>query len=211
MRILPAFLALALLLLPLPCRADRDAILRDYIPDGTVTRFETPVRFWLGGTGRLEGKYYVDTVASELRRIIPHLPIQHVSSMSQANVRVYLTDSAEEWHREVANCAEGSSTCREFAQLIRGFTRVIASPQGSIRRSDVVLHLDFQHSGGQKLWIVRHELMHALGVIGHPVKTTDTVLNSRQPQQDKNGQFSDSDIFVLRTIYDPRLSAGAEL
>ena len=96
-----------------------------------------------------------------------------------------------------------------MGHLIRGFTRLIASSKGDIRRADIVLHLDFQTSGGQKLWVVRHELMHALGIMHHPTMTTDSVLNSRQAQEDKNSNFSDSDILVLKTIYSPALSAGA--
>ena len=198
---------LTLLLTPVASRAD-DAVMRDYIPGGAITRFESPVRFWLGGEGRLEGQYYIDTVVSELRRIIPQLPMQQVSSMGQANVRIFLTDSKEEWQTEMANCSEGASMCQELAHLIRGFTRVAASPQGAIKRADMVLHLDFQTSGGQKLWIVRHEFMHALGVMDHPKAAPDSVLNSMQTQENKNGNFSQSDILVLRTIYDPRMTAG---
>jgi len=179
---------LALLLLPAPALADRQAILLDYMPGGRIIRIEDDVRYWIGGKDRLEGQYYVETVVGELRRIIPRLPFRQVSSASQANVRIYLTDSHEEWQR--------------------GFTRTVTSPGGSVRRADVVLHLDFQTSGGQKLWIVRHELMHALGVMHHPTATRDSVLNSMQEQHDKNSEFSDADILVLQTMYGPNASPG---
>ena len=42
----------------------------------------------------------------------------------------------------------------------------------------------------------------------HPTRTRSTVLNSRQPQEEKNGLFSDSDILVLQTIYRPDLKTG---
>lgn len=199
---------LMLLLLPATSWADADAVLRDYIPGGTITRFEQPVEYWIGGRDRLEGKYYVETVVNELRRIIPDLLFREVSSRSQANIRFFLTDSREEWQEAVTSSAEGAAGWQEMGQLIRGFTRLVASPGGVIRRADIALHLDFQTSGGQKLWIVRHELMHALGVMAHPKASPDSVLNSRQAQEDKNGWFSDSDILVLQTMYDPRLSAG---
>ena len=208
MRTLPVFLAMFLLLLPLPCRADEDAVLRDYIPGGTITRFEGPVEYWIGGEDRLEGKYYVDTVMNEVRSILPGVQFREVSSKSQANVRIFLTDSSEEWQESVTSSAEGAAGWQEMGHLIRGFTRLVASRGGVIRRADIVLHLDFQTSGGQKLWIVRHELMHALGIMTHPKSEPDSVLNSHQAQEDKNGRFSQSDIMVLRTIYDPRLSPG---
>ena len=185
-----------------------DAVLGDYIPSGVITRFEKPVEYWIGGQDRLEGTYYVETVFNEVRRIIPQLELREVSSRSQANVRFFLTDSKEEWQETVTNSAEGAAGWQELGHRIRGFTRLISSPSGSIRRADIVLHLDFQTSGGQKLWIVRHELMHALGIMTHPKHQPDSVLNSRQAQEDKNGSFSQSDILVLRTIYDPRLAPG---
>ena len=199
---------LALLLLPSSAHADTDQILLDYIPEKRITRFEEPVNFWIGGKDRLEGQYYVDTVMDELGRIIPHLATKQVSSASQANIRFYLTDSQEEWQEAITKSAEGAAGWQEMGQRIRGFTRLVAAPGGNIKRSDIVLHLDYQTSGGQKLWIVRHELMHALGITQHPTATTDSVLNSRQEQQDKNSNFSDSDILVLQTIYSPKLAAG---
>ena len=199
---------LVLLLLPAPSRASEGEILLDYIPAGRITRFEEPVQFWIGGKDRLEGPYYVDTVMNELRRMIPSLSFEQVSSMNQANIRFYLTDSQEEWREAITKSAEGAAGWQEMGHLIRGFTRLIASAKGDIRRADIVLHLDFQTSGGQKLWVVRHELMHALGIMHHPTATTDSVLNSRQAQEDKNSNFSDSDILVLKTIYSPALSAG---
>lgn len=202
-----ALTLLVLLLTPVFCQAD-DAILRDYIPSGVITRFEEPVEYWVGGEDRLEGTYYVDTVVSELRGILPGLAFREVSSRNQANVRLFLTDSADEWQATVTGSAEGAAGWQELGERIRGFTRLVASPKGAIRRADIVLHLDFQTSGGQKLWIVRHEFMHALGVMTHPKAAPDSVLNSMQAQQDKNGRFSQSDILVLRTMYDPRLAAG---
>jgi hypothetical protein len=202
--------ALIILLLGAPAsRADDDAVLRDYMPAGVITRFEKPVEYWIGGRDRLEGTYYVDTVMNELRRIIPHLDLREVSSRSQAGVRIFLTGSREEWQETVTGSAEGAAGWQEMGQRIRGFTRLVSSPAGSIKRADIVLHLDFQTSGGQKLWIVRHELMHALGVMTHPKTSPDSVLNSHQAQEDKNGEFSQSDILVLQTMYDPTLSAGA--
>ncbi len=206
-KIATCILAVALLLMAVPLRADSDAVLRDYIPTGTITRFEEPVRFWIGGKDRLEGQYYIDTVINEMRRIIPQLPFRQVSSASQANIRFYLTDSKEEWQEAVTKSSQGMAGWKEIGDLIRGFT-LLASSNGVIKKADIVLHLDFQTSGGQKLWIVRHELMHALGIMTHPKNTLDSVLNSRQAQEDKNSLFSDSDILVLKTIYDPNLSAG---
>jgi hypothetical protein len=206
--ILHTILGLLLLVAPTSALAEHEQILRDYMPTGTITRFEEPVRFWIGGKDRLEGKYYVETVVAEIRRILPRLDIREVSSMSQANVRLYLTDSHEEWQESITGSAEGLAGWQEMGQLIRGFTRTNTSPGGQILRADIVLHLDFQTSGGQKLWVVRHELMHALGVMTHPTATTDTVLNSHQVQHEKNGNFSDADILVLQTMYNPALTAG---
>jgi hypothetical protein len=208
MKRIALFMLVATLLLPAaPARADTDAILRDYIPSGTITRFEGPVSFWIGGKDRLEGQFYVDTVINELRRIIPHVQFRQVSSMNQANVRFFLTDSKQEWQEAVTKSSQGMDGWRELGDLIRGFT-LLASNGGVIKKADIVLHLNFQTSGGQKLWIVRHEMMHALGIMTHPAQILDSVLNSRQAQEDKNSLFSDSDILVLRTIYDPKLSAG---
>lgn len=200
-------LIIALLFLPVQVSADTDAILRDYIPSGRITRFEEPVLFWIGGKDRLEGQYYVDTVVNEVRRIIPQLPFKQVSSMNQANIRFFLTDSKEEWQEGVTKSSQGMAGWTEIGDRIRGFT-LLASNKGIIKKADIVLHLNFQTSGGQKLWIVRHELMHALGIMTHPKVTVDTVLNSRQAQEEKNGLFSDSDILVLKAMYSPNLSAG---
>lgn len=208
MRPVLALTLLVMLLAPALCAAGDDAIMRDYIPAGVITRFEEPVEYWIGGEDRLEGTYYVDTVVSELRGILPGLAFREVSSRNQANVRLYLTDSAEEWQAAVTSSAEGAAGWQELGQRIRGFSRLVASPAGAIKRADIVLHLEFQTSGGQKLWIVRHEFMHALGVMAHPKAAPDSVLNSMQAQEDKNGRFSQSDILVLRTMYDPRLAAG---
>lgn len=199
--------AVVLLFLPVQVRADTDAILRDYIPSGRITRFEEPVLFWIGGKDRLEGQYYIDTVVNEVRRIIPQLPFKQVSSMNQANIRFFLTDSKEEWQEAVTKSSQGMAGWQEMGHRIRGFT-LLASNNGVIRKADIVLHLNFQTSGGQKLWIVRHELMHALGIMTHPKVTTDTVLNSRQAQEEKNSLFSDADILVLKTIYRQDLSPG---
>lgn len=204
---LPLFILAILVFLAGSSHADTDEILRDYIPSGRITRFEEPVRFWIGGKDRLEGQYYIDTVMKEVRRIIPELQFSQTSSASQANVRFYLTDSKEEWQEAVTKSSQGMAGWKEMGDLIRGFT-LLASSGGVIKKADIVLHLDFQTSGGQKLWIVRHELMHALGIMTHPRKTLDTVLNSRQAQEEKNSVFSDSDILVIKTMYSPNLSAG---
>ena len=158
------------------------------------------MQFWIGGKDRLEGQYYIDTVVNEVRRIIPRLSFSQVSSANQANIRFYLTDSKDEWQEAVTRSSLGMAGWKEMGDHIRGFT-LLASSGGVIKKADIVLHLDFQTSGGQKLWIVRHELMHALGIMAHPGKTLDSVLNSRQAQEEKNSVFSDSDILVLQTIY----------
>lgn len=201
------FLVFFLLLLPTNLWASED-ILRDYIPSGTITRFDEPIKFWIGGKDRLEGQYYIDTVISEIRRMIPHLSISQTSSVGSANLRFYLTDSHQEWEESIRKAMSDASGWTEYGHLIRGMTQVVHSPNGRIKRADVILHLDFQTSGGQKLWVVRHELMHALGVMAHPTQTRTTVLNSYQPQEEKNGLFSDSDILVLQTIYRRDLNAG---
>ncbi len=193
-------LAMALVFVTGPARANTDEILLDYVPSGKITRFEEPVQFWIGGKDRLEGQYYIDTVVNEVRRIIPRLSFSQVSSANQANIRFYLTDSKDEWQEAVTRSSLGMAGWKEMGDHIRGFT-LLASSGGVIKKADIVLHLDFQTSGGQKLWIVRHELMHALGIMAHPGKTLDSVLNSRQAQEEKNSVFSDSDILVLQTIY----------
>ena len=193
-------LAMALVFVTGPARANTDEILLDYVPSGKITRFEEPVQFWIGGKDRLEGQYYIDTVVNEVRRIIPRLSFSQVSSANQANIRFYLTDSKDEWQEAVTRSSLGMAGWKEMGDHIRGFT-LLASSGGVIKKADIVLHLDFQTSGGQKLWIVRHELMHALGIMAHHGKTLDSVLNSRQAQEEKNSVFSDSDILVLQTIY----------
>ncbi len=193
-------LAMALVFVTGPARANTDEIMLDYVPSGKITRFEEPVQFWIGGKDRLEGQYYIDTVVNEVRRIIPRLSFSQVSSANQANIRFYLTDSKDEWQEAVTRSSLGMAGWKEMGDHIRGFT-LLASSGGVIKKADIVLHLDFQTSGGQKLWIVRHELMHALGIMAHPGKTLDSVLNSRQAQEEKNSVFSDSDILVLKTIY----------
>lgn len=193
-------LAMALVFVTGPARANTDEIMLDYVPSGKITRFEEPVQFWIGGKDRLEGQYYIDTVVNEVRRIIPRLSFSQVSSANQANIRFYLTDSKDEWQEAVTRSSLGMAGWKEMGDHIRGFT-LLASSGGVIKKEDIVLHLDFQTSGGQKLWIVRHELMHALGIMAHPGKTLDSVLNSRQAQEEKNSVFSDSDILVLQTIY----------
>ena len=202
-------LAYALLLLPSPLLATDNDTLLDYIPSGRITRFEGPIKYWIGGKGRLEGQYYIDSVMAELRRIIPHVSIAQTSSIRSANLRIPLTDSHEEWDQAILKNTSDQSGWQELGHLIRGFTGIMSGSDGRIKGSDVILHLNFQTSGGQKLWIVRHELMHALGIMTHPTRTADTVLNSRQPQFEKNGLFSDSDIFVLKTIYRPDLTPGS--
>ncbi len=193
-------IAVALVLMTGPAHANTDEVMLDYVPSGKITRFQEPVQFWIGGKDRLEGQYYIDTVMNEVRRIIPRLSFSQVSSANQANIRFYLTDSKEEWQEAVTRSSQGMAGWKERGELIRGFT-LLASSGGVIKKADIVLHLDFQTSGGQKLWIVRHELMHALGIMTHPRKTLDSVLNSRQAQEEKNSVFSDSDILVLKTIY----------
>ena len=193
-------LAMALVFVTGLARANTDEIMLDYVPSGKITRFEEPVQFWIGGKDRLEGQYYIDTVVNEVRRIIPRLSFSQVSSANQANIRFYLTDSKDEWQEAVTRSSLGMAGWKEMGDHIRGFT-LLASSGGVIKKADIVLHLDFQTSGGQKLWIVRHELMHALGIMAHPGKTLDSVLNSRQAQEEKNSVFSDSDILVLQTIY----------
>lgn len=188
--------------------AGDEAVLQDYLPQGRIARFEGPIKIWLGGKGRLEGQYYVETVVNELRSILPHVPFSLVSSAGSAGIRVHLTDSQQEWEETVLKTRVDQATWREHGHHVRGLTRVEAGPEGKITRADVVLHLDFQTSGGQKLWVVRHKFMHALGVMGHP-KTTDTVLNSHQMQYDKNSLFSSSDILVLQTMYRCDLKAGS--
>lgn len=202
------FLLTLLFLMSASLCAASDEVLRDYIPTGTITRFDEPIRFWVGGKDRLEGQYYIATVVNEIQRIVPHLSITQTSSIGSANLRIYLTDSHQEWQEAILQATSDSAGWTEYGHLIRGMTLVSHSPGGKIRRADIILHLDFQTSGGQKLWVVRHEFLHALGVLGHPTRTRSTVLNSRQPQEEKNGLFSDSDILVLQTIYRPDLKTG---
>lgn len=190
-----------LVFVPTMLFASDERIVHDYVPGGLAAHFEEPVAVWTGGTDRLEGQYYVETVLREIERIIPHVPISHVSSKSQANVCIHLTDSHEEWRETIVKSAAGQAMWQESGEFIRGFTRLVSTPDRRIKRADIVLHLDFQTSGGQKLWVVRHELMHALGVTGHPRNHPDSVLNSMQPQEDKNGLFSDDDKAVLQAIY----------
>lgn len=188
--------------------AGPEDILKDYLPQGKITRFEGPITIWLGGKGRLEGQYYVETVVNELQSILPHVSFSLVSSPGRAGIRVHLTDSQQEWEDTIRKTGVDQAAWQEHGPLVRGLTWVEAGPEGKIARAEVVLHLDFQTSGGQKLWVVRHEFMHALGIMGHP-QTLDTVLNSRQMQYDKNSLFSDSDIFVLQTLYGKDLKAGS--
>lgn len=202
------FLLLCLLLAPANLWGGSGEILRDYIPTGVITRFDQPIKFWIGGKDRLEGQYYITTVINEIQRIVPHLSITQTSSMGAANLRIYLTDSQEEWQETILRATSDTSGWTEYGHLIRGMTLVSSNAAGQIRRADIILHLDFQTSGGQKLWVVRHEFMHALGVLAHPTQTRATVLNSYQPQEEKNGLFSDSDIFVLQTIYRRDLKSG---
>lgn len=196
------------LFMPALSMAQPDDILRDYIPSGRIIRYDGPIKYWIGGKGRLEGQYYIDTVVAELRRILPHVSMTQTSSVGSANLRIHLTKSQEEWAEAILKNTSDQAGWQEMGHLIRGFTSLAADPGGRVKGSDVILHLDFQTSGGQRLWIVRHELMHALGVMGHPTATTDTVLNSRQPQFEKNSLFSDSDILVLQTLYRPDLPVG---
>ena len=190
-----------LVLVPAFLFASDDRIVHDYVPGGRAPRFEGSVMVWIGGEDRLEGQYYVDTVLGEIRRILPHVSISQASSRSQANICIHLTDSHEEWRSAIVKSEADQALWQENGELIRGFTRLASTPAGRIKRADVVLHLDFQTSGGQKLWVVRHELMHALGVTGHPRNHPDSVLNSMQPQEDKNGLFSEEDKAVLQAIY----------
>lgn len=190
-----------LVLAPVFLFASDDRLVRDYVPVGRAPRFEGQIAVWIGGEDHLEGQYYVETVLGEIRRILPHVNICQVSSKSQANVCIYLTDSSEEWRTAIVKSEADQTLWQESGELIRGFTRLVSTPTGRIRRADIVLHLDFQTSGGQKLWVVRHEFMHALGVTGHPRNHPDSVLNSMQPQEDKNGLFSDEDKAVLQAVY----------
>ena len=51
------FLLTLLFLMSASLCAASDEVLRDYIPTGTITRFDEPIRFWVGGKDRLEGQY----------------------------------------------------------------------------------------------------------------------------------------------------------
>ena len=95
------FLLTLLLLMSASLCAASDEILRDYIPTGTITRFDEPIRFWVGGKDRLEGQYYIATVVNEIQRIVPHLSITQTSSIGSANLRIYLTDSHQEWQEAI--------------------------------------------------------------------------------------------------------------
>lgn len=191
------------LLCPLFARADPkdEALLMEYLGQGHAARFSDPIMVWMGGKGRLEGQYYIETVLDEIRKIVPQLGIKIVSSGSQANLRVHLTDSHEEWLEAIAQNETSHAPWQEKKEHVRGFTSLILTPDNRISRADVVLHLALQTSGGQKLWVVRHEFMHAQGVLGHPRNHTDSVLNSKQAQHNKNSLFSDADKAVLQALY----------
>lgn len=205
---------LCLLFACLPCSALAEPstdVLRDYMPGGHIIRYEVPVEYWIEGSDELEGQYYIETVVSELQQYVPGLSISRAGSISQANLFLHLTDTDEEWQETILRISRSYNGWQEHMDRIRGFTMAKFKNDGRITRADVILHLDFQTSGGQKLWVVRHELMHALGILTHPKQTTDTVLNSHQEQADKNGVFSDTDLDVLRVMYDPNRSAGEAL
>lgn len=199
---------ICLFFLPCSAQAEMPDVLSDYIPQRRVTRFEAPISVWMGGEGQLSGQSFVEDVLAELHRILPHVSIEQASSKSQANLRVYLTDSHEEWRNAIVSTVQGGMNWEEHGENIRGFTRIISAGDGHIRQSDVILHLDFQSSGGQKLWVIRHEFMHALGVTGHPRVTKNSVLNSHQPEEEKNSLFSDNDILVLQSLYRKDVTAG---
>lgn len=205
-----ALLSLILFLLPITAMAD-PALVKEYSQNPKVVRFEGQINYWMTGKGTLEGQSYIESVIAELQRILPAVTIRQAVSQSQANVRIFLTDSDQEWQETIQKSAEGQIAWQEIGQYIRGFTRLSSAPDGHIKRADVILNLNFQSSGGQKLWVVRHELMHALGIMGHPRTIKDTVLNSRQPQEEKNGCFSSSDIEVLQTLYSSKVATGSPL
>ena len=48
------FLLTLLFLMSASLCAASDEVLRDYIPTGTITRFDEPIRFWVDGKDRLE-------------------------------------------------------------------------------------------------------------------------------------------------------------
>ena len=182
-------------------KSEEEALLHDYLNGNPAARFSGPITVWMGGHGRLEGQYYIKTVLHEIQRILPQINMKIVSSPSQANLRVHLTNSHQEWMQAIAKNEAEMAPWQEKKEHVRGFTSLLLTPENLITRADVVLHLAFQTSGGQKLWIVRHEFMHALGVLGHPRNHTDSVLNSRQAQHDKNSLFSDADKAVLQALY----------
>lgn len=199
-----------LTLLPANLLADT-ALLKEYLQNPKIVRFEGQINYTMTGKGALEGQSYVESVVAELQRILPTVTIRQAVSQSQANVRIYLTDSDQEWQETIQKSAEGQIAWQETGQYIRGFTRLTSAGDGHIKRADIILNLNFQSSGGQKLWVVRHEFMHALGIMGHPRTIRDTVLNSRQPQEEKNGCFSATDINVLQTLYSNQVATGNSL
>lgn len=208
MRLLP-LLCLLCLCAPGAALAELpEDVLRDYMPTGRIMRYAVPVEYWISGGDELEGQYYIETVVSELQSYIPGLSISRAGSISQANLFFHLTNTDEEWQETILKISRSYNGWQEHMDYIRGFTMAKFRGDGRVTRADIILHLDFQTSGGQKLWVVRHELMHALGLLSHPKQTTDTVLNSHQDQADKNGVFSDTDLEVLRIMYDQSRSAG---
>jgi len=172
---------------------------RDDNENGWALKWVSPVRVAFKGEHDESDVESVRRAFSTMQKLTG-IPVEIPAKSGRANFAVRFIERGT-LHEEAAKVVKQKDWA--FSIPIHAVCLAIPNAASNILRADIFVVQD----GGERLReiCVQHELMHAYGLLGHHQKFRPSILYFRVAKQN---DLSVNDMILLRTLYDPRISAG---
>ncbi len=166
---------------------------------GWALKWVSPVRVDFKGKHDESDVDAVRQAFSTMRKLTG-IPVEIPPKTGRANFTVRFIERGT-LHEEAAKVIKQKDWA--FSIPIHAVCLAIPNAAANILKADIFVVQD----GGERLReiCVQHELMHAYGLLGHHQKFKPSILYFRDAKQNV---MSVNDMILLRTLYDPRISAG---